>query len=461
MNPAPARILIVDDEPNLRATLRMTLESEGHRVSEAASGEEAIGRAARGGIDLVLLDVRMPGIDGLETLERLRDRDPELPVVVMSGHGTIETAVQALQLGALDFLEKPLGAERVTVVVANALARDRLERENRDLRAQVEGDHQLVGDAPSMRALRDTIDKVAPTEGRVLILGASGTGKELVARAIHAASARREQPFVVMNCAAVPGELIESELFGHEKGAFTGAAARRRGRFELADRGTLFLDEIGDMPLAMQPKLLRVLEDGRFERVGGGEPIQVDVRIIAATNQDLEARVREGTFRADLYHRLNVVPIVLEPLAARRADLPLLVRHFMERITERHGRQPLAVDGDALELLATHAWPGNVRELRNTVERLVILADGPRLTAAEVRRLVPHLVASPAAPGDEPLDLRAAVRAFETRHIERVIRGAGGVMAEAARQLGIERSYLYKKMRDLGMERPGDASPPA
>jgi DNA-binding NtrC family response regulator len=428
VNPAPARILIVDDEPNLRATLRMTLESEGHRVSEAASGEEAIGRAARGGIDLVLLDVRMPGIDGLETLERLRDRDPELPVVVMSGHGTIETAVQALQLGALDFLEKPLGAERVTVVVANALARDRLERENRDLRAQVEGDHQLVGDAPSMRALRDTIDKVAPTEGRVLILGASGTG---------------------------------SELFGHEKGAFTGAAARRRGRFELADRGTLFLDEIGDMPLAMQPKLLRVLEDGRFERVGGGEPIQVDVRIIAATNQDLEARVREGTFRADLYHRLNVVPIVLEPLAARRADLPLLVRHFMERITERHGRQPLAVDGDALELLATHAWPGNVRELRNTVERLVILADGPRLTAAEVRRLVPHLVASPAAPGDEPLDLRAAVRAFETRHIERVIRGAGGVMAEAARQLGIERSYLYKKMRDLGMERPGDASPPA
>ncbi len=450
--PRQPLILVVDDEPNIRRTLESMLALEDYRTAAAASGSEALGRLERQRADLVLLDLKLPDQSGLELMRAMAERQIDAPVVVMSGHATVETAVQAVQLGALDFLEKPLTAERTLVSVASALERSRLVRENASLRQEVGIPDPLVGSSAAIERVRTLIAQAAPTDGRVLILGESGTGKELVARALHAGSPRDGAPLVVVNCAAVPAELLESELFGHEKGAFTGALKRRIGRFETADGGTLFLDEIGDMPLTMQPKLLRVLEDGVVERLGGGNPVTVDVRVIAATNQDLTIAVDSGRFRADLYHRLHVVPIQLPPLRDRLEDLAPLAEHFALTFEKRHGRR-IQLTAAALEAMAVYSWPGNVRELRNIVERLVILGEAGPVDAGTMHPLLPEPRSTDPAGSAAVTDFREAVRRFEHRHITRVLAATNGVVAEAARQLGLERSYLYKKMRDLGIDR--------
>ena len=373
---AGEHILIVDDEPAIQATLRAVLEDEGYRVSTAGSGEEAVRVVTDEAPDLVFLDIWMPGMDGLETLAELRRARPESPVVMISGHGTIETAVKATRLGAYDFIEKPLSLEKTLVSTARALEHGRLERENAALKARLNVRTEIIGDSEPMRALREAIATAAPTIGRVLIHGENGSGKELVARAIHALSGRREASFVEVNCAAIPEELIESELFGHERGAFTGAVARRRGKFETADGGTLFLDEIGDMSLKTQAKVLRALEEQVVERVGGREPIKVDVRVIAASNRDLQAFIAQGGFREDLFYRLNVIPIEVPPLRHRRDDIPTLIEHFIAVFSAENGKRPKTMSGEALAYFLAYDWPGNVRELRNMVERLVIMTTG-------------------------------------------------------------------------------------
>ncbi|MBI2879614.1 MAG: sigma-54-dependent Fis family transcriptional regulator, partial [Candidatus Rokubacteria bacterium] len=355
-------ILIVDDEKAIRTALSGILEDEGYRVASAGAGTEALARVADELPELVILDIWMPDLDGLETLAELKRLHPDLAVVMISGHGTIETAVKATKLGAYDFIEKPLSLEKTLLVVARALEHARLERENRALRQRIEQGYELVGDSPGIRELRRQIAVAAPTNGRVLVYGENGVGKELVARAIHARSARRERPFVEVNCAAIPEELIESELFGHEKGAFTGAIARRRGKFELADGGTLFLDEVGDMSLKTQAKVLRVLEEQAFERVGGKETIRVDVRVIAASNQNLADLIAQGRFREDLFYRLNVIPIEVPPLRRHKEDIPRLVEHFLRVFSTEYGRRPKVVTGEAMAYFMTYAWPGNVRE---------------------------------------------------------------------------------------------------
>jgi two-component system nitrogen regulation response regulator NtrX len=451
-------VLVVDDEAGVRASLAGILGDEGYAVEAAESGEAALVALAARRFDLVLLDVWLPGQDGLEVLRRIRERDAELPVVVISGHGTIETAVKAVRLGAQDFVEKPLSLEKTVLAVRNALRQRRLESQLRELRERLDERYTMVGESPAIRRLRAEIAQAAPSNGRVLIFGENGTGKELVARAIHAQSHRAAAPFVEVNCAAIPEELIESELFGHTRGAFTGALAARKGKFELADGGTLFLDEIGDMSLKTQAKVLRALQEQRIEPVGGTGGVEVDVRVIAATNKDLEAEIRAGRFRDDLYFRLNVIPFHVPPLRERREDIPLLALHFLKLLSAEHGRRPREVAQEALEALARLPWPGNVRELRNILERLVIMTPGERI---ELRHLPESL--APAAPEGAPAGpdapapalengtLLAAREEFERRYILRRYRECGGNMSRTAEALGVERSNLYRKMKAYGL----------
>jgi two-component system nitrogen regulation response regulator NtrX len=453
------RVLIVDDEANIRRMLAALLDAEGYETAEAASGPAAIAALERAAPDAVLLDLMMPpGPDGLATLADLKKRAPDVPVVMMSGKATLADAVRATRLGAFQFLEKPLTPEGVLVALRGALTLARAVTENRQLHEALGHADPLVGVSAAMDELRALIARVAPTDARVLITGESGTGKELVAAAIHRQSARATQPFVSVNSAAIPRDLVESELFGHERGAFTGAAARRVGRFELADGGTLFLDEVGDLGPEAQAKLLRALESGVIERVGGERPVPVDVRVLAATNKDLARAAAEGGgFRDDLLFRLNVVPVHIPPLRERREDVPPLARHFATRQRARLGR-PVTVDAGALQLLTAYDWPGNVRELANLVERLAILSADGTVTAADVARVLPpargaHAPRDAAAPQPD-LPLSDALDRYERTLIARALSHAGGNVAEAARRLATDRANLYRRMRRLGLEPP-------
>ena len=453
---AGEHILIVDDERAIQTTLKGVLEDEGYRVSAVGSGQELLGRLAEESPDLIFLDIWMPGMDGLEALAEIKQRRPDAAVVMISGHGTIETAVKATKLGAYDFIEKPLSLEKTLLTAARAIEHSRLERENRSLRERLERGQEIVGKSAVIEELRQQIAMAAPTNGRVLIHGENGSGKELVARAIHALSARREGPFVEVNCAAIAEELIESELFGHERGAFTGAIARRRGKFELADNGTLFLDEIGDMSLKTQAKVLRVLEEQAFERVGGKETIRVDVRVLAASNQDLKERIAQGRFREDLFYRLNVIPIEAPSLRRRKADIPGLVEHFIALFSAENGKRPKTISVEALAYFLSYDWPGNVRELRNMVERLVIMAPrdviGPEDLPPPLRPK--DMVAAPEDTAKERT-LKEAREAFERSYILAELRARDGNVTRAAEKLGIERSHLYRKLKAYGITPPG------
>jgi len=450
---AGEHILVVDDEPAIQAALRGVLEDEGYRVTAVGSGAQALAVLADEAPEVVLLDVWMPGMDGLETLVQIKQLRPETVVVMISGHGTIETAVRATRLGAWDFIEKPLSLEKTLLTVSRALEHGRLARENAALRARLAPRLEIIGESTAIKHLREQIATAAPSNGRVLIQGENGSGKELVARAIHALSARREGPFVEVNCAAIPEELIESELFGHEKGAFTGALSRRRGRFELADGGTLFLDEIGDMSLRTQAKVLRALEEQAFERVGGRETIKVDVRVIAASNRDLPALIAAGRFREDLYYRLNVIPIEVPPLRERREDIPLLIEHFIRVFCAENGKRVKTVAPDALAYFMTYDWPGNVRELRNMVERLVIMAPRDVIGVEDLPAPLRPKEAPPAGEARER-SLREARDQFERAYILAELRANDWNMTRTAERLGIERSHLYRKIKAYGIVPP-------
>ena len=447
-------ILIVDDEPGVRSALGGVLRDEGYTVEAVGSGEECLERVTRGAIDLIMLDVWLPGMDGLATFARLRERQVDSQVVIISGHGNIESAVRAIKMGAFDFVEKPLSLDKTVLVVANALRQRKLEAENRALRARVDRHHTMVGESTLVHKLREQVAMAAPTNGRVLIYGENGTGKELVARGIHAQSKRRSGQFVEVNCAAIPEELIESELFGHVRGAFTGAVADRRGKFEVADGGTLFLDEIGDMTLKTQAKVLRVLQEQTMEAVGGANRIRVDVRVVAATNKDLQAEIRAGQFREDLYFRLNVIPIFVPSLRDRQEDIPLLADHFMAEFAQEYGRRIKRLDTGAIKTLQRYAWPGNVRELRNVIERLMIMVPGDAISSSDLSFLDVPLMAS-AAPGVagpvDKLTLHEARDQFERDLILRTLAEQQGNMSRTADVLGVERSNLYRKMKTFGI----------
>jgi len=443
------RVLIVDDEAGIRQALKQVLEYEDLEVRVASSGGEAISLYTEFRPHLVFLDVKMAGLDGLETLSRLRAVDSHAQIVMISGHGTIATAVEATQRGAFDFLEKPLDTDRLLLTVRNALAHGDLVGENARLRQASESRYQMVGSSPALEAVRELITKVGPTTARVLITGENGTGKELVARALHDASPRRDRPFVEVNCAAIPSELIESELFGHMKGSFTGAFADRSGKFEQADGGTLFLDEVGDMSLPAQAKLLRVLQEGVVTRIGGSKPIQVDVRVLAATNKDLEHEIEEERFREDLLYRLNVVPIEVPALRDRRDDIPALVRHFAEQLAASAGVPGRKFSDEAITLLKARVWAGNVRELRNAVERALILASGKVVTARDVERLLPSVEVHSAA-GDS-LSLEEFKLEAEKQYLAQQLRLRDWNISETARALRVPRSNLYKKIERFGL----------
>jgi len=451
---AGEHILIVDDEPAIQASLRGVLEDEGYRVSAVGSGADAHRFFADEAPDLTFLDIWMEGADGLETLAEIKRLRPDAVVVMISGHGTIETAVKATRLGAWDFIEKPLALEKTLVTAARALEHARLARENAALRESLGQRAEILGESVPVRRLREQIATAAPTSGRVLIHGENGSGKELVARAIHAGSARHAGPFVEVNCAAIPEELIESELFGHEKGAFTGAHARRRGKFELADGGTLFLDEIGDMSLKTQAKVLRALEERAFERVGGKDTIRVDVRVIAASNRDLEGLIRAGRFRDDLYYRLNVIPIEVPPLRERRDDVPALVDHFVALFCAENGKRPKTLSGEALAYFLAYDWPGNVRELRNMLERLVIMAPGDVIDADDLPAPLRPKDTLPAGAEPRERPLREARDNFERAYILAELRANDWNMTRTAERLGIERSHLYRKIKAYGIAPP-------
>jgi len=466
-------ILVVDDEAGVRGSLVGILGDEGYAAEAVESGEAALTALESRRYDLLLLDVWLPGMDGLEVLARVRTLDPEVPVVVISGHGSIETAVKAVRMGAQDFVEKPLALEKTLLVVKNALRQRKLEVENRALKEQVEHRWVMVGESPVLHALRADISQAAPSNGRVLIFGENGTGKELVARNIHHLSLRSAGPFVEVNCAAIPEELIESELFGHTRGAFTGALTAKKGKFELADGGTLFLDEVGDMTLKTQAKVLRVLQEQKVEPVGGTATITVDVRVIAATNKNLEEEIRRGTFREDLFFRLNVIPFHVAPLRERREDIPLLARHFIAELSAEYGKRPKELTREALDLLVAQPWPGNVRELRNIIERLVIMTPGDRI---EARHLPASLVGAAPGAGEPPSaagaltglssdfpSLAAAREDFEKRYIWKKYQECGGNMSRTSEALQVERSNLYRKMKGYGLipARKGEAVEPA
>jgi DNA-binding NtrC family response regulator len=449
----PEIILVVDDERNIQVTLARALTLEGYAAETAGGGLEALEKIAALPVDAVVMDVRMPDLDGLEVLRRARESRPGLPVIVMSGHGSIETVRQAFKLGAFDYLEKPITEkEKLVAVVRNALRMSHLSEENAELRDQA-GRPEMLGSSAAMQKLLDLVRRAAPSEGRVLVTGENGTGKELVARAIHEGSRRRSRPFVKLNCAAVPAELIESELFGHEKGAFTGAVAARKGKFELADQGTLLLDEVGDMPAAMQAKVLRVLQEGEFERVGGHATLRCDVRVVAASNRDLQAEVAAGRFREDLYYRLAVVPVHVPPLRERREDVPELAARFLSEACARNGRRPMTFAREAFLVLQGHDWPGNVRELRNLVERMAILCDGPVIGAEDVSAVLPGARRPRADRYREGAPLRDLLEEAEREIVLAALEKHADNVAETARALGLERSHLYKKMRALGVKR--------
>jgi DNA-binding NtrC family response regulator len=448
-------VLIADDEKNIRTSLGVAFRLDGYEVRTVENGRQALEAVERGGIDLIVLDLQMPELDGMETLRELRRREHGVPVMILTAHGTVETAVEATRLGAFDFVEKPPHAEKILLTARNALRQASLEDENRRLREEFESDRDMIGSSPPMRRLFEQIRRVAPTQARVLILGENGTGKELIARALHRYSSRAEGPFVRVNCAAIPRDLFESELFGHEKGAFTGATARRRGKFVRADGGTALLDEIGEIPFELQSKILRVLESGELEPVGSDAEVEVDVRVLAATNRDIEKEVEEGRFREDLYYRLKVVTLEAPPLRERKDDIPALVDHFLERACEENNLKGKALDPGAVALLAAHDYPGNVRELGNLIERLVILSPGDTLGEEEVRDALPARRPSSRAPETAAgRPLREVMEELERQVIRGALERNGWRMAATARDLGLERSHLYKKVRALGIERP-------
>jgi two-component system nitrogen regulation response regulator NtrX len=442
-------VLIVDDEPGIRSSLGSILREEGYRVEAVASGEECVEAVRNGHFDLVLLDVWLPKMDGLATIERLLELDSTPMVIMISGHASIETAVRATKLGAFDFIEKPLALEKTMLAVKNALEHLRLEEENRRLRAELERSYHILGDSVPMKALRQLIALTAPTNSRVLIYGESGTGKELVARALHAQSPRSSRAFVEVNCAAIPEELIESELFGHSKGSFTGATENKVGKFQKADGGTLFLDEVGDMSMKTQAKVLRVLEEQRFEPVGSNEPVRVDVRVIAATNKRLEEEIGRGTFREDLFYRLNVIPVSVPPLRERTEDIPILAAHFLEEYSAAYGRRPKELSPAAASVLLRYPWPGNVRELKNVIERLVIMCPQESI---EPHHLPPELFrGAPKEPQSVAATLQEARSAYERDFILRKLEENQWNMTRTAAALGLERSHLYRKMKTLGI----------
>ncbi len=449
------KVLIVDDDPNTLAQLSRAFRMEGLEAVVADSAEKALQRLRENHLDAVVSDVVMPGTSGLELLEAIRRERPDLPVVMISGQATIEMAVRATRSGAVDFLEKPVSAQKLLVTVENAVRLRRLEDENRELRRQV-GEGELLFRSVTMRRVAEQIEMVAPTESAVCILGETGVGKELVARAIHRTSPRREGPFVQLNCAAVPAELIESELFGHEKGSFTGAISRHIGKFEAAERGTLFLDEIGDMPAPMQAKLLRVLEQREFQRIGSTRVLAADVRVVAATNKDLRRLIAAGQFREDLYHRIYVFPIAVPPLRERLDDVPLLAEHFAREIAQRNNWREARVAPEALERLARYSWPGNVRELRNVVERALILARGGEITSALVDELLgPAPSAAPAASSRYTYrggSLKDTLEQVERQVVLDALQSHAYNITQTARALGLERSHLYKKCQQLGID---------
>jgi two-component system, NtrC family, nitrogen regulation response regulator NtrX len=444
-------VLIVDDEAGVRSALSGVLRDEGYAVEAVDSGEACLDRVARAPYDVIVLDIWLPGIDGLATLARLRERRVDSPVVMISGHGNIESAVRAIKLGAFDFVEKPLSLDKTVLVVGNAVRQRRLEAENRALRAHVDRRLTMVGESYVMVQLREQVAMSAPTNGRVLIFGENGTGKELVARTIHALSRRRAGPFIEVNCAAIPEELIESELFGHVKGAFTGALLDRRGKFELADGGTLFLDEIGDMSLKTQAKVLRALQEQVVEPVGGANSVKVDVRVLAATNKELTAEIRAGRFREDLYFRLNVIPIFVPPLRDRDTDIPLLAEHFVAELAREYGRRPKRLDPGAAAGLRSYRWPGNVRELHNVIERLVIMVPGDTITMTDLAFLDNSTITITDTAGGPPLPLHEARDRFERDYILRALAAEQGNMSRTADVLGVERSNLYRKMKTFGI----------
>jgi two-component system, NtrC family, nitrogen regulation response regulator NtrX len=441
----------VDDEANTLASLSRAFRLAGHEATVCDNATKALDLAKSAHFDLILSDVVMPGKDGLSLIEDLKAQGVAAPVVMMSGQAHIEMAVRATRLGAVDFLEKPISTEKLLLTVENALKLQRLESENRQLRQRL-GKHEIVWEGETMRRVMAQIERVAASETRVCIFGETGTGKELVARTLHEHSSRCSGPFVTLNCAAVPAELIESELFGHEKGSFTGAAGRHIGKFEQAEHGTIFLDEIGDMPLPMQAKLLRVLEEGEVERIGGDKPVTVDVRVVVATHRDLEAQVRDGKFRQDLFHRVYVFPLVLPPLRERPEDIPALVQHFARQVAAQNNWKPIPFSAEAIQALQAHSWPGNVRELRNVVERLMLLA-GDQVDADVVLAALPSATRSPIAPFSvDSGSLAERVQRVEREILLAELKRSHYNVTSAAKALGLERSHLYKKAEQLGID---------
>lgn len=473
-------ILIVDDEAGIRQSLSSVLRDEGYEVSAVASGEDCLAMLAKKHFDVVMLDIWLPGIDGLQALERIQALESHPMVIMISGHGSIETAVRSTKLGAFDFIEKPLSIEKTLLTLKHAIEQQQLSAQNRSLREELRGQYRIIGDSVPMKALRQQLALAAPTQGRVLVYGESGTGKELVAHALHLMSLRAEQPFVEVNCAAIPEELIESELFGHVKGSFTGAVEDKTGKFEQADGGTLFLDEIGDMSLRTQSKVLRVIEEQRFTPIGTGNNLTVDVRVIAATNKNLEEEIQKGNFREDLFYRLNVIPFFVPPLREHAEDIPTLANYFLAEFARAYGRRPKHFSEHAMEMLAHHRWPGNVRELKNLVERMVIMVPGGVIEARqlpgnlhhEAARLRLHARAVASDGGPDTLNLSGAKApaqigthssmggfsslhdaraAYERDYILKKLEENQGNMSRTAEVLGLERSHLYRKMKSLGI----------
>jgi two-component system nitrogen regulation response regulator NtrX len=453
-----SRILVIDDEVAIRDSLRMILEYEGYEFLGAATGQDGLSLLGRETVDLAFLDIKMPGMDGLEVLQRIKAANETVPVVMISGHATVSTAVEATKLGAFDFIEKPLASERVLVTIRNALDRSRLADENQSLRRAVEARHQIVGDSPQLKKVMDAIRRAAPTSATVLIVGESGVGKELVARAIHRNSLRSRERFVQVNCAAIPDDLIESELFGHEKGSFTGATEKQVGKFEQADKGTIFLDEVGDMSLKTQAKVLRVLQEGEVERLGSARTIKVDVRVIAATNKNLEEEIERGNFREDLYFRLAVIPISVPPLRERREDIPLLVRHFADLFARDNNFRPKRVTPAAMDVLQRHRWKGNIRELRNTVERLIIMTP---TDAIDLPDLPESIRVDGASRGSDNELIRAGTlrehkEVSERAFLVQKLRETGWNISKTAELIDTPRSNLYKKLEQYKISQESD-----
>jgi two-component system, NtrC family, nitrogen regulation response regulator NtrX len=452
------RILLIDDDAGIRESMRMPLEYEGYEYSSAASAEEGIAAIQRESPDIVFMDIKMPGMDGLEALTKIKAIDESLPVVMISAHGSASVGAEATRRGAIDFVEKPFGAERLLVTIRNVLDASRLRDENRTLKRAAEARYQMVGESASLRQVGDAIKRAAPTNATVLLLGESGVGKELVARAIHRNSLRSRERFVQVNCAAIPEELIESELFGHEKGSFTGATEKQIGKFEQADRGTIFLDEVGDMSPKTQAKVLRVLQEGEVERLGSSRTIKVDVRVIAATNKELEAEIERGNFREDLFFRLSVIPIRVPPLRDRREDIPPLVRHFADLFSREHNRRPQRFTPSALEYMQRARWKGNVRELRNTVERLIIMTPGDAIDVDDLRDIV-RIESKPAAPDNDkerPGTLREFKEVAERAFLVDKLREHNWNISKTAEVIGTPRSNLYKKLEQYGISQEND-----